>query len=200
LVVLLHQRVHFGGIAVEERGQLGTVSIAHKVGTLVLKGDLVVEQDGTNHSQKGKTALGALGLHTGCGILTGSNSLVDGGTEKEVGGDRLEGYGSSARVFGFVTEWEVGHQSFSNRVIVILLETMVVVLILADEKLEKKGRSENGLGDSAARKVEVSGVSVLSDSLGFEGLHTGAGIFVEPSDPVTADRIVHVDDVLGAAV
>ena len=27
----------------------------------------------------------------------------------------------------------------------ILLETMVVVLILADEKLEKKGRSENGL-------------------------------------------------------
>jgi len=179
---------------------LGTVRVAHEFDTLALKGDLVVEEDGTNKTQKDHTALGTLALHTGSGILTGTKSLVDGGTEKEVGGDRLEGDGSSARVFGFVIEWEVGHQSFSNGVIVILLETMVVVLILADDKLEKKGRSENGLGDSAARKVEVSGVSVLSDSLGFEGLHTGAGIFVEPSDPVTADRIVHVDDVLGTAV
>ena len=63
MVVLIHQSVHFGGIAVEERGQFGTVSIAHEVGTLALKGDLVVEQDGTNKSQKGKTANGEVKIN-----------------------------------------------------------------------------------------------------------------------------------------
>ena len=60
MVVLLHQRVHFGGIAVEERGQLGTVRIAHEFGTLALKGDLVVEEDGTNKTQKDETANGGV--------------------------------------------------------------------------------------------------------------------------------------------
>ena len=51
------------------------------------------------------------------------------------------------------------------------------------------------LCDSAAGEVEVSGVSVLSDGLGFEGLHSGAGVLEKPSNPVASDRIVHVDDV-----